>query len=325
MSKKIIILFLVFTHEIHVCKAQQNLVPNASFESVNSCPHSGGEMYRLENWYSASMGSPDYYNSCNDTTYINGNVGVPDNFNGSQFAHSGNGYVGIVVGTVANFREYIEVELIDSLLFGRKYIFKMYVSLSDSSWYSCNTFGAYLSNSSITSTLNTNLLLTPQLTNRSGNNLNDKYGWSLIEDTIIANGGEKYLTIGNFNTDSLSETYYVGSGGNSTGYFTSYYFLDDISLVLDSTTGIGEINKKDHLLEVWPNPFSGKLNIACYLNDQNPGQIFIYNSPGNLILFRSISEPYSIFDLESLPAGVYFINFYNRNKTTLWKKIIKEF
>lgn len=54
--------------------------------------------------------------------------------------------------------------------------------------------------------------------------LSDKIGWMKVEWLYIASGGEKYITIGNFNTASTSDTLNVGA--SNPGF--SYYYIDDV-------------------------------------------------------------------------------------------------
>lgn len=302
--------------------AQQNLVPNYSFELLNSCPINAGQLSKLQLWHSASLGSPECFNACYDSTHSNAGVGTPQNFFGNESPYSGNGYVGIVVGKLADFREYIEVELLDSLLAGNRYIFKMFVSLSDSSFYSCNSIGAYLSTSDIFYNSITNILVSPQINNSNSNPLDSKSGWVLVEDTFISAGGEKYLTIGNFLNDSSSTFSYVGDGGASSGLQTSYYYIDDVSLVRDTSTGISELTSKGSLVKIWPNPFKETLYVNAE-TDQFPIQIRIYDWIGNLVVVLSLCEQNGSYNLGNLPGGIYFINELGASGESVWEKILK--
>src|SRR5438105_2586562 len=71
--------------------AQQNLVPNPSFEEYNSCPDAESEFDRVNEW-KVFKNNPDYQNSCDLTN----NAGVPKNMWGYQQAFYGNAYAGIL-------------------------------------------------------------------------------------------------------------------------------------------------------------------------------------------------------------------------------------
>jgi gliding motility-associated-like protein len=220
----------------------QNLVPNWTFEDTLNCPTNILQIYNAPPWYkTTSQSSPDYFNACTNANVVD----VPGNFEGYQYAKTGQAYMGIDIYT-KNFalREYMSVRLKDSLVLNKKYCVEFYVSLSDSSSYAIGSMGAYLSKDSIT---DTNLVLpySPQVFNPSNNIINDKQNWIKITDFFYAAGGEKYLTIGNFNTDANTDTLYLG--GNN---LFSYYYIDDVSVYLCDS--IPEIDSTMYV----PNAFS---------------------------------------------------------------------
>jgi len=205
----------------------QNLVPNPSFEYYTQCPWDAGGSGQLNfayTWQSPTTGTPDLFNSCSSIA----SSSVPSNGIGYEYAHNGNGYSGIycyykwILG-----REYIQVQLIDSLQKNTIYCVEFYVSLADKSDYAVNNIGAFLSTDSVRS--NTSLIVcTPQIVNSSANPLTNKTGWTKISGSFIANGGEKYITIGNFNDDANSDTVRVSSNGWNGSI--AYYYIDEVSV-----------------------------------------------------------------------------------------------
>ena len=89
----------------------QNLVNNWSFEDTVACPMGATQISKATGWDSYKL-TPDYFNYCNTTQ-----VGVPSNFNGYQYARTGNAYAGFVsfayYGT--NYREIFGSKLIQQL------------------------------------------------------------------------------------------------------------------------------------------------------------------------------------------------------------------
>jgi len=171
--------------------------------------------------------TPDYYNSC-----ANGGGNVPNVAGAAyQYARTGDGICGVYV--YSNFgltREYIQGELYDSLIGGKKYCISFYVNLIDFARYSISNVGAYLSSSLINFPSCNNLPLIPQIENNPTIQLNDTMNWMRIEGEFIATGGEKYITIGNFRDDSITDTMMF----NNTPIVTSpmsYYLIDDISVI----------------------------------------------------------------------------------------------
>ncbi len=72
----------------------QNLVPNPNFEDYSSCPTGEGQIDVLDDWYSPTAGTPDFFHGCFGPGI--GGVGVPINFMGNQLALSGKGYAGFL-------------------------------------------------------------------------------------------------------------------------------------------------------------------------------------------------------------------------------------
>jgi capsule polysaccharide export protein KpsE/RkpR len=65
-----------------------------------------------------------------------------------------------------------------------------------------------------------------------------------VEDSFYADGGEQFMTIGNYDDDEHIDTFFVGGlTGGIIFKEHSYYYIDDVSVTLDTTTGIAEIEK----------------------------------------------------------------------------------
>ena len=234
--KKYLFVFLILIDlsSQHICLAQ-NLVPNWSFEIVNTCNFyissnclSGVNHGLVPPWDAPTSGSSDLYNSCS----VYPDCNVPSNWIGFQNAHTGNGYVGeVFFASFTSGREYIQVQLDSILISQHKYCVNFYVSLSDSHAFATNNVALYFSNTH-TDTSATNLsFLQPQIIDT--NIISDTTNWTLVSGEYIAIGGEKFIIIGNFNSAATTDTLTVN------GSFTSYYYIDDVS-VLDCTgSGLG--------------------------------------------------------------------------------------
>lgn len=167
---------------------------------------------------------------------------VPSNVRDYQTAYEGESYCGFALWALnlTNGREFIGVQLTDSLQQGHKYIFKMMVSLTDSSRYAVSSIGAYLSASQPSNDLSSLLLIEPQVSNASLTFLTDTSDWMQVQGEIIAEGGESYLTIGNFNNDQETDTLLVDLANQSSpAWNVSGYYLDHVSLIEDTTYQVG--------------------------------------------------------------------------------------
>ena len=224
-----IIWVLLFLSGMQSAKSQ-NLIPNPSFEIYTKCPVLSGNLEYAVPWVNATMSTPDLFNKCaGDSCNSNTAHGcVPTNWQGSQVPHSGEGYAGFFVYETEyrDTREYIQVRLASPLIPGKEYKLSFYVSLSDISTYAIKNIGAVVTDTKINRTdLSVFKGFSPQV--ESDSVIRNQEEWTLISGCFIANGGEEYLTIGNFETDS--STTRVSVSTNIRGHV--YYYLDDVSLV----------------------------------------------------------------------------------------------
>ncbi len=301
--------------------AQVNLVPNPSFENYTTCPYNGGQAWSAEPWYNA-YGGCDYFNECGTNGYD-----VPLNKIGWEYARTGRGYSQISAWSnlYPNAREFLGVELEDTLVASNNYLVSFFVSMPDSIWYAVKNVGIYLSKEQPVSNADSLLGKAPQIEYQGSNYLDNKVGWIKIEDIYVAEGGEKYLTIGNFDTDEKTDTLFVPDGGvfrpSQPDYWElSGYFIDDVSVVLDTTTSIKENGKLD--FSVYPNPVDDELNI--HLNTHTfIHKVALYDIQGKLVMEQnnfgsthdiSIALPY-------LFEGIYVLRITS-NQDEMRKKII---
>ncbi|MCC7331526.1 MAG: hypothetical protein IT232_02860, partial [Flavobacteriales bacterium] len=238
----------------------QNLVMNPSFETYSSCPVGPSELNKAANWvdpYISIVGdtcsTSDLYNACN--TLGSMGVDVPANILGTEPARTGNGYAGIIIyegmalmpndcnsAGGSGWREYLEGELTTPLTAGQQYCVSFWVSLADNVKWASNNFAVHFSNSLIAincSTVGSNSDLgsygvTPQLT-YAGSPILTTNGWTKLEWTYLATGGEKFITIGNFNGNS--GTNYVCSNASVMNPY-AYYYVEDVSVVPNACTTV---------------------------------------------------------------------------------------
>lgn len=196
---------------ISIGSRAQNLVPNFSFEYSDTC--SSGSLPNIifpEPWF-REYGTVDYLHPCKSLVSSS-----PSNTFGFQMPYSGEGYIGCYNFVVPYlYREYASVALEDTLIAGNKYRIEFNVSLSDSSWYATKNIGIYFSEDTVASNLDTLLTKEPQIEYTGTNYLTDRENWTKIEAIYTALGGERYITIGNFDDDINTDTVFVPGGGYS--------------------------------------------------------------------------------------------------------------
>ena len=218
-----IILFIIFSFLGLITQGQiigTNLIRNYSFEDYDTCPINTSELYKANFWWGYSA---DYYNSCSSS------MGVPFSLSGFQVAYNGNAYAGIIIYEnyliiLENKRETIKTKLIDSLVAKKRYCTNLFLSLAETSY--SNNFNIHLDSIGMLFTANqvqdSNLPICNNCAqvNKSISTL-DTINWLRISGNFIANGGEKYLIIGNF---QQTIHWPIGAVG------MIYTYIDDVSV-----------------------------------------------------------------------------------------------
>ena len=299
----------------------QNLVLNPSFEDTIAC--TGTYAMQCKYWYTANIGSPDYFSEQPDI--FCGTSYVPQSGVGYQYARTGIAYVGLgpFVSTTfpsfANRREYIGGGLSDTLKHGHEYCVSFYVSVAEEFKYVVDGIGLYLSvDSAVDYTINTNLSFVPQISNLAGNIIYDTLNWVQISGTYIANGGEKYLTIGNFKDDANTMIDSTSSTANS-----AYYFIDDVS-VIDCTVGINEVNDNKDVGRLYPNPANTVVYYQDNLGENENGIITLLDILGKQIKEYKLTKGNNLISIpvSDLAKGIYMIKIKINGRADENKKLL---
>jgi len=305
--------FIIYLCLFSAIKADsQNLVLNPSFEDTIACPTTTAIPMQCEYWYTANIGSPDYFSEQPDI--FCGTSPVPLSNAGYQYARTGIAYVGLgtfvssIFPNGINRREYIGGELSDTLKQGHEYCVSFYISVAEELKYVTDGIGLYLSiDSAVDYTINTNLPFVPQISNPSGNIIYDTLNWVQISGTYIANGGEKYLTIGNFKDNANTLIDSINNNVPQSRY-ESYLFIDDVS-VIDCTVGISEVNDNLNAEKLYPNPARTAVYYESELNDNENGLLELYDMLGNKLSANKLNHGKNKITIGALnyARGVYMV------------------
>jgi len=230
LSTGVLVIALIIGHA-------QNLVPNPSFEEYSYCPSdfNQGNLDIVKDWTQASKGTSDYFHACSKI------VGVPQNSFGFQEAKEGKAYLGLITFAPAkrNYREYMQTKLTQALAPDQLYCVKFYISLADKSKFVTDGLGAYFSKNKVRSDGFKFIAVQPQVKNPDHHVLDNSKSWALLSDVYLAKGGERYLTLGNFEADNRIDVKKrnMRSEDADTPWEYAYYFVDDLSVVpVDSRT-----------------------------------------------------------------------------------------
>lgn len=217
---------------------QVNYVQNPSFEILDSCNYANF-LYPPRFWdtlRAGGGGGPEICSPCNNLIAV---LQVPVNGYRPSFQIPKSGtnycvYTDFVSSHPLNLeKEYIQNELRRKLLSGKPYCIKVNVSLVNESKYAITEFGAYLDDGSIQTTPYGTSTVTPQIKSPVGIFLNDTINWTEIKGIYIANGTEKYLTLGNFKTNATTNTITMAAPAPpfQIQRDVADYYVDDVSII----------------------------------------------------------------------------------------------
>ncbi|MCM4170133.1 OmpA family protein [Arenibacter sp. TNZ] len=216
----------------HGQNISQNLVENPSFESFLECPdHLGNFGQDLKYWSVPTLGSTDYFNTCSLS------MGVPKNFMGHQASKFGDGYLGFYMYAPGDYREYIQGELSQPLEKDLSYSISFYLNLAENSDYAIRDFDILLSSRPLEIKIKKGLTKW-QLSKIEGNNFTfieilgdhfftDENLWTKVSTTFVANGSERFITLGNFKDNATTRRKKLAKEKSVKG---AYYYLDMVYL-----------------------------------------------------------------------------------------------
>jgi gliding motility-associated-like protein len=293
--------------------AQQNLVPNGSFEDTLSCPNNAGQVNYSTHWFDPTKTSSDYFNSC----CTNNIAGVPNNVAGFKYCYNGNAMMGLATyfSSSPNYREYIAVKLNEKLDSNVSYCISFYVSPSGSCKYSSNGLGIGLLSDTIgIYSYYFNTIILPE-TFVDTTNIIDTSKWSRIEIKFINKKyNSQYLIFGNFYNDSQVNTSVI----NNSGGELAYYYIDKVELVKCEETILQIPNvitpNNDGINDTWQFDLQESANCIIY----NRWGIKVFETHKQFIKWdgRTTSG-------ESCSAGTYY--YIIQTETEIYKGFLEIF
>lgn len=308
------------------CTKAQNLVPNPSFEEYDQCPNNHGQLLPpyVEDWSDPTGATSDYFNACANPNPV---VGVPYNNFGFQFARTGNAYAGIylfldsVTPQAAHIREYIEVELIEPLQVDTSYCVNFFVSLGGGiQMTATSSIVARFTTSYLTGLPGDTLEYGLQFANDPANLLLDTAGWMSVTGQIMSQGGEKFLTIGNFLSNS--QTVLVNDTQSWPTNF-AYYYIDDVSVMKCSQwNSVNDLVEKEKGLNVYPNPANDVVTVDFDFNNSANYRVELTDLVERVVFDDvRISTAHTI-NVSSLVNGVYVLHLTQDSKPIANTKLV---
>lgn len=110
---------------------------------------------------------------------------------------------------------------------------------------------------------------------------------------------------------------YVAGGAGDYAVIGSNGACTDTSDCQNISVGFSEFDT--YQIKMFPNPANDKLNISMnYIGDKT--DMIIYNSIGQVVLFKSLNSSTSVIDIASLPNGIYAVQVIG--EAVLYKEIL---
>lgn len=294
----------------------QNLVPNPSFEDSGTCPFGSSCSGQLE----CAIGWYDPINCTSDFYHADSACAVPTTFSGIYPKEGvGMAAIALITQTGENQREYVGIELAEALVSDSLYELKVYLRLGWASATTVGSIGAFFSPDSATDySINHQWYdLNPQLQRNPNSLMSDPNIWYEWTDTLIADGDERYLLLGNFLNDSNTPHQH-----QSTTDRIGYYFLDDIRVIpVSKPNGVSDF---DITFSIYPNPATTNLTIES----RTPlAQVWVRDVAGRAIMnetLRSAQSDKSTIDVSALPSGIYLVEVLTQNGQRSVQKVMVE-
>ncbi len=229
-------LLIALTPAALVAQDDKNLVKNPGFEATQGKLKRAKAIAVAKDWKSPTGEPADLYSSaCKDPGCATENAyGKEDNTAG------GNNYAGLVIYSFGDKqpRTYITTELLGPLKQGVEYCISFDISLADNCKYAVNNIGAYPHKKEMAMVEKNNLIITDPMVKHPKNKvITQSYGWEKVCNVYKATGGEKYLTIGNFNATKETKNEKIAKPKGSTAQQLpiAYYYIDNVAVFqLDS-------------------------------------------------------------------------------------------
>jgi len=231
--KKYFLFAGMLTTSMMFAQTGENLVENGSFESITGKgPKKLGGLEAAAGWISATGAKADLFLKDKKLPEID----PEKNIYGSEVAQDGEIFAGVMVYTQGNKqpRSYMTSKLREPLKKGQSYCVKFYVSLGDNSKFATNNIAAHFSKKDISITDKKSIIDKPHVRDVNNRVFSGTFSWERVCGTYIADGTEKYISIGNFNMteETKVEKIKKDPSNKNPQIGGAYYFIDNITVQL---------------------------------------------------------------------------------------------
>ena len=288
-------------------------MPNPSFEKHDSCPDNWGQL-RFANDWKAVQYTPDYFHKC----ATNRGVTIPSNMGGYQegFNVDDSAYAGFgTQSLVDTVREFIGVALIDTLRIGTRYYVSFLISgNSNYNWQLCycNKMGIKFVTNFANLTNPSHDLIDDRATLWEDTVMSDTSNWSVFKGSFIADSAYTGFVIGHFFHLANMEMHCYSSFGVHAYYYVDHVCVSTDSSTCNSTTSLPPEPENNPLTVTYSTSLGSLLIDRGESYSLKDLSMELFNSIGQLVLFKNVSIGDAIVGLPNLSAGIYVVRMSNK-------------
>ena len=281
----------------------QNLVPNPGFEVLDQSCNGGVSYDELADWVPAQCSSGAFFFHPCSTANGWPQSGAPANLWGEQEAHDGVAYAGVIAYAYqSSFPtvHYLSVPLTQPLVAGVEYCFGLNASLAGRSAFRTATLSAIFTPyyPSVCQGWDTSAWASEAQVIFNTTAV-DTTSWTDLTAGFVAEGGEQYLTIGNFSGQADPDSIFIG--WTSAPAQRAVYYIDAVQL---QPCDVGVPENGEVLFQVQPMPADDMVSLTVPHGLHN-ATLIIHDALGRGMATHRVQGSGALIPIAHLAAGWY--------------------
>lgn len=114
--------------------------------------------------------------------------------------------------------------------------------------------------------------------------------------------------------------YSLADTSNNNSYLSSYY-IDDVKVTTENSTGINTVEKNSKLISAYPNPCTDYINFSA--KDQTISNVEVFNIFGQKVMSTNVKTASAKLNTQSLAPGIYTAKVTTKDGAFTKKFVVK--